>query len=180
MVDVFIFGSKKPLLLCTTLTSTRIVPAHRSFSSEGMCLNQGNGLYKLQFESGQFKFNHCYFLFPPLPPPSQGAVETQLVCHRLSYVFWPKIAHPVLLPSTFGCRCRFSQVKAHLKVWSGYKNMEGDGLKKHNLPSSTQPRCLSKGTFLMDDPLFVCGGVVGRKPLSHFHRGLLCTHSNKP
>lgn len=50
--------------------------------------------------------------------------------------------------------------------------MEEGGLKKK---TSTQPRCCSKGTFLMDDPLFVCGSMVGRKPLSQFHRGLLCT-----
>lgn len=61
----------------------------------------------LQFEPGQFKFNHYYFLFSAQPPPSYEAVEIQLVCHCFSYVFCPKIAHPVLVPSTFDCWCWF-------------------------------------------------------------------------
>lgn len=32
-----------------------------------------------------------------------------------------------------------------------------------------------KVPFCGSDPLFVCVCMVGRKPLSHLHRGLLCT-----
>lgn len=125
-------------------------------------------MYKLQFESGQPKLNHCNFLFSPLPPPSREAVETQLVCHCFSYVFCPKIARPVQLPSPFGCWCWFWSERTSQSVIRVPKYGGRGGLKK-------KKKTLSKGTFLMDDPLLVCGSMVGRKPLSHFHRGLLCT-----
>lgn len=113
-------------LVCVQpIGSRQIVGAHRSFPSQGMCLNQGNGLYKLQLESGRFKFNHCCFLFSLVPPPSYEAVETQLVCHCFTYVFCPQ--NSSACPAAFHFRAAGIEANAHPKAWSEYKNMEGGG-----------------------------------------------------
>lgn len=46
--------------------------------------------------------------------------------------------------------------------------------KKPSWPSALRAT-FEKVPFCGSDPLFVCVCMVGRKPLSHLHRGLLCT-----
>lgn len=112
-------------------------------------------MYKLQFKPGQFKLNHYYFLFSALPPPRYEAVETaglsllQLCFLHQNSPACPGTLHVQLL-------VLFFKVNSHLSVIAVQK-YGGRG------KFSTQPQCLSKGTLLMDDPLFDCGSMVGRK-----------------
>lgn len=117
------------------------------------------------------KFNHRCFPIPPSPPPPfppPSPPYMKLWKHSwlviaLVTLSGPKIA-PALPRSAAG---NSFEVAAHFKT----------PIKSTENVSALHDAFEKEGPFFFKALilLFVCGHMLGRKPLSRLHRGLLCT-----
>lgn len=146
---------------------------HHSFPLEGLFLSPGDVLYKLQLEWEQSNlftaaFSSLLLLRCLLPTWSCGKHS------------WLVIALVILSAPKNSSRCptpfhvQLPVIVLKCKHFSKH-NQSTKMYPKKNPGSLQLCMMLLKRHLFRPDPLFVFGCMVGRKPLSHFHRGLLCT-----